>query len=505
MSVIEALLPKSVTDQLATSLREHYGSDAVAEVLGLAGQAAISRADLSAVERLTRSGSETETLIRLFLLGLPVTTRAAAQALRPLKISDAVAEGLLLASEDGADHVRAAVDLRPYSESGGPDWWVLADLGADVRPGALDAEHVLGIGSAATTLAQATIRPPAKRALDLGTGCGIQALHLSRHCDQITATDLSRRALSFAATTAALNDQEWDLRQGSLLEPVANELFDLIVCNPPFIVGPGFTPGTDGFSYRDSGLAGDAVCARLIREMPLQLAPGGTAQLLANWIITADEPWQGRLQGWLPTAGVDVWVWQREVAEPGEYASMWLRDAGEQPGTSSWRIRYDRWLNWFTSAGVIAVGMGLVSIRRTDRPISQVVCEDVPQAHAHPIGATVQEWFDRREWLADRDLLSARFSATADLVLETRALLGAHGWQPAMSVLRQSSGMRWELEVDEAVSALVAACSGSVPLSVLLDLIAASVQQPREAVVAALLPVVTDLVGRGFLLPEAAH
>lgn len=495
--MIRPLFPASVTEPLALRLREHYGSVAVADVLGLPGQAAMSRADLAAVDRLTRAGSETETFIRLFLLGLPVPESEAVAALGPLS---SPAARLL---EPGPDsQLRATVDLRPYSETDGPDWWVLSDLGADVRPGPLRAEHVLGIGSAATTLAQATVRRPVERALDLGTGCGIQALHLSRHARSITATDLSRRALSFAATTAALNDQHWELREGSLLEPVAQDRFDLVVCNPPFIVGPGFSPEQDGFSYRDSGLAGDAVCAELVRGLPGLLNAGGTAQLLANWIIGQDEPWQDRLAGWLPTAGYRAWIWQREVAEPAEYVTMWLRDAGEVPGTDSWRLRYDRWLDWFARSGVVAVGMGLVNIRQNGLAATEVRCEDVPQAHEQPIGAQIEAWFERAAWLRDTELLSARLSPAPDLVLETRSLLAEDGWQPALSVLRQSHGMRWELEVDEAVSALVAACSGSVPLGVLLELVAAAVQFPLPQVTTALLPVVRDLIERGFLVPE---
>lgn len=292
------------------------------------------------------------------------------------------------------------------------------------------------------------------------------------------------------------------MRAGSLLEPVAGERFDQIVCNPPFIVGPGFRPGVDGFSYRDSGLPGDSVCAELVRGLPALLTEGGTGQLLANWIIDEDQPWQDRVTGWLPERGCQAWVWQREVAEPGEYAAMWLRDAGEQPGTDRWRVRYDRWLDWFAASRVAAVGMGLINVRRAGTGPSRVVCQDVRQAHQHPIGPTIAQWFDRAAWLAGADLLSARLVAAPELVLESRALIGPAGWQPALTVLRQSHGMRWELAVDEAVSALVAACSRAVPLAVLLELVALAVQAPVAEVRQALLPVVHDLIERGFLLAE---
>jgi len=277
--LIQPVLPAEVLRPLAECVRDRYGSEPVADALGLPGQAALARGDLAGVHRLVAGDSATAILIRLFLLGLPVATELATNALAPLPVPAAIAAGLLAGD---AGQVRAALDLRPCSEADGPDWWLLSDLGADVRPGPLRPDHVLGVGQAATTLAQATVREPAARALDVGTGSGVQALHLSRHCRSITATDLSGRALSFAAANAALNDQCWQLRQGSLLEPVAGERYDLVVCNPPFIVGPGFSPDDGGFSYRDSGLVADSVCQRLIEQLPDRLTEGGTGQLLAN-------------------------------------------------------------------------------------------------------------------------------------------------------------------------------------------------------------------------------
>jgi methylase of polypeptide subunit release factors len=113
---------------------------------------------------------------------------------------------------------------------------VVSDFGSDVRPGPLAPEHVLGIGTASLTLAQATPRSPVGRALDVGTGSGVQALHLGLHAEHVVATDISPRALRLAATTAALSGQKWDLRPGSLLAPVEGERFELVVANPPFVV-----------------------------------------------------------------------------------------------------------------------------------------------------------------------------------------------------------------------------------------------------------------------------
>ena len=186
--------------------------------------------------------------------------------------------------------------------------------------------------------------------------------------------------------------------------------------------------------------------------------------------------------------------------------TLWLRDAGEVPGTASWIRRYDSWLNWFTDCGVAAVGMGLVNIRRTDSSRPTIVCEDVVQAVEQPIGSVIASWFDRIAWLnvrTDQALLASTVTAAPGLVQAQQSLLSADGWQPALTHLRQSRGMRWEIEVDQAVVALVAASQSALPLTVLLSLIATSLGKAEPAVSDALLPVVRDLVQRGFLLPAS--
>jgi methylase of polypeptide subunit release factors len=483
-----------------------FTPDAVQHRLGPVGQAAHQRGDLLGVERVL-GDDPVSTLTRLFLLGLPVPVAQARAALAPLALDSVPA----LLRRDG-DAIRARLEVRPYAAAHGRDsWWVVSDFGSDVRPGPLAPDHVLGIGGASLTLAQATIRTPVARALDLGTGCGVQALHLAEHSGTVTATDLSARALRLAATTAALSGQSWRLLAGSLLEPVAGERFDLVVANPPFVVSPGLDATSGGFDYRDSGLGGDGVSRALLRDLPKQLAPGGVAQLLANWIVPADGAWRERLGGWLADGGCDAWIWQREIADPGEYVTMWLRDAGEQPGTDRWRARYDRWLDWFATAGVAAVGMGLVTLWRTDADDPVVVCEDVPQAIEQPAGTHLPAWIERARWLRAQDdatLLAAALRC-ADGVVRVRHDLRASGadhtgWHTELTQLRQSHGMRWELEVDDAVAAVVAACDGATPLAVPVQVLAASLGRAADEVAGALLPVVRDLVQRGFLQPPVA-
>lgn len=494
---IQPLLDPEAMTALQRVLEE-FTVEAVHEQLGPVGQAAQERGDIDgALRELTEE--RTATLIRLLLLGVPVSDDAARAAFGPL------AGAAPLFDTDG-DQIRARVEVRPYGDDSGAQWWVVSDFGSDVRPGPLAADHVLGIGGASLTLAQATIRRPVNRALDIGTGCGVQALHLFQHAGHVVATDLSDRALRLAATTAALSGQTWDLRQGSLLDPVSDEQFDLVVANPPFVVSPGLAAGRGGFDYRDSGLSGDDVSRDLIRGVPRRLAPGGTASMLANWIIPADGDWTERISGWLSGAGCDAWVWQREVLGVGEYVSLWLRDAGETPGTPRWSERYERWVQWFSDFGIPAVGMGLVTLWRTDADDPMIVCEDVVQPVEQPCGAHLPTWHARQRWLAhasDAEILATRLHAAPDLVRTRYDVHGRDGWEEARTELRLSHGMRWELEADAGIAALVGACSGEVPLGFAIEVLAASMSSDVDEVREAALPVIRDLIGRGFLAPEA--
>lgn len=496
-----ALLDEPELAQLRTAL-DGFTVDAVDALLGLPGQAALARADLVGAARGVRSApaGELTTFVRLFLLGAEVAEHDARRAFHPLPLDAARAGGLITVS---AGSVQALVDIRPHTD-GDARWWVVSDLGADVRPGPLAADHVLGIGPASVTLAQATPRLPVGRALDVGTGSGVQALHLSGHAGEVVATDVSRRALRLAATTAALSGQSWSLRHGSLLAPVQDEQFDLVVANPPFVVSGGAVE----HDYRDSGIAADGVSAQLMRGVPSILRPGGSAHLLANWIIPVGaHDWRDRPTEWLaggrPDRRCDAWVWQREVADLGEYVSLWLRDAGLRPDMPQWQARYDAWQDWFVDAGIAAVGMGLVSLWRTDdEPV--IVLEDVPQHLEQPIGASLPGWVARQRWLAATDdaaILASRLRAAPDVVRERTEVLSSDGWRTAASSLRQGSAMRWQVDVDDAVAGVVGACDGVRVLAEPVAVLAAALSRPVAEVTAALLPVVRDLVGRGFLVP----
>ena len=100
------------------------------------------------------------------------------------------------------------VDLRPYSvvdSAGVSGWWIASDLGEVARGQELGVNHVLGVGGASTTLSALLISTVIDLALDLGTGCAIQVLLMSRFAARVIATDISERALSSARFNTVVN------------------------------------------------------------------------------------------------------------------------------------------------------------------------------------------------------------------------------------------------------------------------------------------------------------
>jgi methylase of polypeptide subunit release factors len=482
--VTDALLDSSGLAELREALTTTgYTSTGIATRIGPEATAALRRGDFRAALRATEDRDPLATLIRLFVCGQSEPVPAVEAAL-PLT-------GLLEAGvvEPDGDGIRAGVDLEPYG-----DWWVVADLPAGARGGPLPADHVLGVGGASTTLAGAVMRRPVATALDLGTGCGVQALHLSTLAGAVTATDLSERALRFAATTAALNGLDWELLQGDLAAPVAGRRFDLVVSNPPFVVGPG----TATHTYRDSGRAGDGVCAELAAIAPGLLTEGGTMQYLANWLHVGGEDWTERVAGWFAGTGLDAWVIQRETTDPVSYVNLWLSDASEQRDPR----RAAAWLDWFDAHKVEAVGFGLVTLRHSGHDDPLVRVEDLRQTVDGPLGEQVTAWFQRQDRLRERSaeaLLAGRYRAADGLGLHQEATIGTEGWAVDRQLLVLPHGLRWTEEIDPLVLALVGGCDGSVPLRDQLAVLAAAHGVAEDALAEVAGPIVAHLVERGFI------
>jgi methylase of polypeptide subunit release factors len=459
--------------------------DAVDALLGDTARAALGRHETTPALRRTTGGSPLATLVRLFLLQAPVSRAEADRAL-PELVDALAAGGVLLAS---AGEVRAVLDCRPYADDS-RDWWVLSDLtpGLDGQPIRVGADHVLGVTPASTSLAQLTVRDEVRTALDLGTGCGVQSLHLATHADHVVATDVNPRALAVTAFNAALNDIEIETRRGSLWEPVAHETFDLVISNPPFVISPA--TGT-GLVYRDSGLPGDEVVETLVRGASGHLAEGGWCQVVANWAIRNGRPWEERLAGWLPD-DCDALVVQREVLDPAAYVELWLKDAGRHGGPG-YLEAYDAWLGWFEDQRIAGLGFGWISLRKGG---SRHELLDHPFAVEQPVAPAIGAWATSQHVAVDE---RTRLILRVDVVQETHGDPGAE--DPESIVLRQRRGLCRARRVDTVEAALAGASDGELTVGQILDALAHLLERDRDELAAAYLPSVRSLVRDGFLSP----
>ncbi|NUT12152.1 MAG: class I SAM-dependent methyltransferase [Nonomuraea sp.] len=439
-------------------LRHHlletgYTIDGVRDRLGAMAASALAREELVPALRATADGDPLATLIRLWWLGVPVPAKAV-----PAEVRES---GLV--SADG-DQLRADVHLQPW-ETGG---YVVSDR--KVRPGdpALRSDHVVGAGGASANLAQLVSRRPVPRALDLGTGCGVQVLHLAGRAEHIVATDLNPRALELARLSWRLSGvADVDARVGSMFEPVEGELFDLVVSNPPFVIAPG---AERTLTYRESGGDGDDFCRDLVRRAQRHLAPGGQAHFLANWLHVEGEDWHDRVGGWLSETGCDAWVVQRDVQDPAEYVELWLRDAAEQ-GSPAYADHYDRWLAWFDERKVEGVGFGWITMRNSGTLDPVVRVEHLSHQVVLPVGDYVDDVLDSIAAAHRATDLDAALPRTVEGLLDERVgLPGAE--DPIRIVLRQTQGLRRSREVGTVEAALAGVCDGELALGPLLNVIA---------------------------------
>ena len=493
---------------LAEAFRRHgYTVAGIEDALGPAAVEALGRSDAAYVRRSARDAGAVGALLRLFVLG-DALPRSEVESLLPgVAVDDGVRAGLWECA-DGA--VRALVDLRPVDIGHGTRW-IFSDIDGSMVHTVTRPDHVLGVGQATLSLLRITPSSSAGSVLDLGTGSGVQLVHALDSGAAGTGTDITPRCLELAEATLAINSLSGELLRGPWFEPVAGRLFDRIVANPPFVVGPPET----GHSYRESGLSLDGASRTVVSEAPGFLAEGGTAVMLASWVEREEVDWRTHVASWIPAEGVDAWVLRRDTSDPGLYVWTWLTDEGMDPRDESmWRAA-DRWLDHFRDEGVAGIGFGYVYLRRIDGP-SSVLCEDLAHPFDAGLGDEAEAYFERTAWLRDAAeqlggedvaLDSTVFTVSPDVrlhVSESLAPTDAEG-DPAGTgtvVVERVTGARWRHEIDQfTATVLRGARTGALPLEDLVILAAAATGADPDDLAGPVRRVVADLFLHGVLVP----
>jgi methylase of polypeptide subunit release factors len=285
--------------------------------------------------------------------------------------------------------------------------------------------------------------------LDLGAGGGVQALLAARHAGQVIAVDANRRSAWFVQANAALNGiHNMTAVTGDWFESGASDRFDLIVCNPPYVIAPDAS-----YLHRDSGWRGDELCWSLVENAAARLTEGGYAHIMCNWIESVDDRWPevvSRRVGGLPC---DVCVIRYGGSDPLSYAAAWNRTLEDH---DAYERVLRRWLAYYERLGIREIGQGIVMLRGTRARRPGVLLREgtmLPEFavtagdHTKAIFAAIGIGM-----MSDSDLLESRLVAASGLRIEQQyaARDGRRFAIPAATVSREPGlGLGTRIDPDD--------------------------------------------------------
>jgi release factor glutamine methyltransferase len=158
--------------------------------------------------------------------------------------------------------------------------------------------------------------------LDVCTGSGALAVCAAQAgARDVTAVDLSRRAVLTARINARLNGVRVRAVRSDLFSALGDARFDVIVSNPPYV--PAETdelPARGPERAWDAGRDGRLILDRLLAEAPARLRPGGVLLVVHSEVCGFD-----RTREAMRDAGLKVDVAVRERGPLGPLMSARVR------------------------------------------------------------------------------------------------------------------------------------------------------------------------------------
>lgn len=475
--------------------RAGYTVPAIRTALGTGEELSSAPSDIPVHLRRLATDQPLSTFLKLFLLGVTVDADESQRALAPANLDRLESLGLIEAGDAG---IRASVRLLPHE-----NLVIACDRRPEPGGGGLPADWVTGIDPPAVLLANLTVRRPARVALDVGTGCGIQALLAAQHSEKVVAADINPRALMFVEFNARLNGvANVECRQGNLFEPVDGLSFDLIVCNPPYVISP-----EHDYVYRDSGLPGDSLCRQIVREAPAFLTEGGFFEVLVSWVTSQNEDWSAPLRAWTAGSGCDTWLLHGGTEDPLTHAAKWNRPT-DATAFASYPETLDRWLDYYRRSSIEAIAFGAIIQRRRSGRQNWTRADDLPPGRPQAAGNHIQRVFATQDYLsslaAEADLFDDVFKLADGIRLEQMLAWRKQAWDLQQMALTLGSGLRFIGGSDLYTAGLLTHIDGRASLRQVLQAAAAAQNltgSDQEAFAVAALPVVRRLLELGFLAP----
>ncbi|QBF26775.1 class I SAM-dependent methyltransferase [Pseudomonas tructae] len=156
-------------------------------------------------------------------------------------------------------------------------------------------------------------------AIEIGCGTGIGAILIAtarRHA-QVTAVDINDLALRYTAINVALAElANVSIEHSDVLHGITGT-FDLIVCNPPYMLDAGER------TYRHGGgTLGEGLALRIVEESLERLAAGGTLLLYSgSAIVDGQDPFYNAVKSLLQSS---EWVWSYQEVDPDVFGEQLL-------------------------------------------------------------------------------------------------------------------------------------------------------------------------------------
>jgi methylase of polypeptide subunit release factors len=465
-----------------------YEEGALCAALGCSSWTDLSSLSPAAVEHRAARGRSPalHVLVRLFPLASSVPAETAAAALGQSFLAALERSGIV--ERDGAE-MRAAVALTPM------EGLLFASDRRD-RHAQRAADFVLGPGGVTRYLADLALPSAVGSVLDLGCGAGILGALRAARAERVVATDVNARAVAFTRFNAELNSLDnMSSREGSLFDPVRGERFDLILCNPPYVISPDST-----YTYRDGGTE---LCRSIVRDAEAHLTERGTLQMLAEWPQRDGVDWRDEVGAWLEGSGCDAWVLRIRTLSASAYASLWLaQEYGKEAVPTE---AFASWVGYLEGLGIAAVGGGLIVLRTSRSARAVRVLRDAPRI-VPPAGASLERWLEGQELLAsgdERALLDVPLAPAEGLERrEVRAPSGA-GWTDAEAQLRVTRGLAFGAGVDPIAAEVVGWLDGQRTPREALDLVARRFGVDSEPFLGGLPGALARLVQLGILHPPS--
>jgi SAM-dependent methyltransferase len=353
-----------------------------------------------------------------------------------------------------------------------------------------------------TTLELMSLLPPKLGGsfLDVGTGPGSLALlGASLGSARAIGTDINERAAALARFNAAFNDLRLEVRLGDLFEPVADDRFDWIVAQPPYVTHPEAEPGV---AFLHGGAMGDELAMRLLAEVPTHLRPNGMAIVLFDSPVRRGSALHERVRDVIGPR-LDVLVLSELGISPDRQALGYAALADPTYGAryAEAAVRYRDHLERLQ---ITDVTHSLVFVRAPAREGRS------GWTSALTVGAFPKTWEEVRVFVNSIDLSSGgddvigaarvRPRSGATVVIERKP--GAERDGEVRSIRFERPGLALDRELTQAGAVIFDLLAAESSVASTVDRFATAMGRPAADVRGLVISFVRDCLTRGLLVPD---